>query len=386
MRLVICFLLLLCSSAFAADMTTTAICDGVTNATPQINLDIASVSGSGGGTLSFVPGSICVIKRAIPTLQQGGLTLAHGVSLDFKGATLLLQDNANFIFAQSSVAATAQVSSDVPAGVNVIPVTSSVGFSPGGVVFWRLGQAGDPSESNQFGFATVLATTATSITIDTYTWAPFALASATNPANASIVLLNAPLENFYIKNLKLVTGAQGNPESGISLTFARNFSVENVEAWNPGAGVVAMRFSDNADIRLVNVPVSGAYSQGSKGRIFDLSESTNIRIANVSGRQLDGPAIFSEFSSSVFVDGIEINNKNSTAAYSMFFSTNNSSLSLNNVNITGLGGFILSNNGGSRAALKISNMSINVSGILSSYYPLSFELYGSPYLVQGIQQ
>jgi len=359
--------LLGCSPASAYPLTLVnvhdfgAAGDGARDDTRAINAAISHASADGGGTVVFDGRKTYVVKRSAGT-QQSGLVLKPKVSLDFRGATLLLADNCTMIWGASPVLASSAVIGDVAIGDRALGVADGALFAPGDNVYFRLGEdADDPAESSYFGFARVTGVMGNAVRLDRPLTRPLAVASVTNPGNKLLLKL-AVLENVEIANVHLRNPATAgvDAEAGIALRMARNITIRNVKAQNPGAGAVCTQYCDTILCENINVAQSIAQDgHASKGRAFTFAESTNVRCRGVHAAGLENAMALAEFYSAVAMDGVHLNNARPDFA-NLFGATQHSKLSIDDIRIEGRGGFNLYSTGGSPANVRVRNLTCDL--------------------------
>lgn len=276
------------------------------------------------------------------------------VSLDGQGCTILVDHTSNFVLADSHVNASTRLTADVAAGDNVLHVSSTTGFSVGGLIHYALDEdAGDAAETTYFGFARVLALTSTTLTLDINlpraTSGVTSYSSPTNDWNKIVKSIDAPIENVSYKNYNLVTkNTVSNPAPAIYEIFTRNVVIKNVKAYNFYSLLYSV-FCDNIEVSNTVVQVDRTMTTR---RAVSCSECTNVLVDNllVYTYTEDFVVIYAEASSFIRATNIKLNNRYSSSTGGLFYASSSansrSSLRVDGLTIVGKGGWTLRAGGG----------------------------------------
>ena len=359
-----------------------AVGNGTTDDTAAINSAITACAALQ-GRLIFDGSKTYVIKRASSMSQNGGLVLTPGCfDLDFQGATLLLQDNASFIYGASTPVGTATVTANNAAGDTTITVGGGLnGCAVGQSVIYRLADdAIDSAETSYFGFATVATTTSTSITIDNPLPAATNIAAVTNPNNKIVICFTSVLSNVTIENVNLVTGGSGNPEAGVSLLYAQNIHIKNIYSKDPGAGAITAQLSNGIYGNNIHVLSSQSFGSASKGRAIAGAEVLAFNVDNLYAENFVGPLVGAEFSAQITLTNAIAYNSNNSNSYDLLVSNELSKLIVSGLNVVGVGGYnLISYGGGSGAVAQVRNSYIQASSDLYSVGTAGVDVVGKMY-------
>ncbi len=328
-----------------------AVGDGSTDDTTAINNTIAFASAGGIGLVTFSRGATYKIL--------GEIIGKPGVSLDGQGCTILYGGTFYaFIFASTNVAGpSTRLTADVATGDNVLQVSTTTGFSVGGLVWYGLDEdPGDNTESTYFGFARVTAVvTNTSITLDTRLPRPTSGVTSwslpTNQYNKIVWSLSNPITDIYVKNFKIGVFSGGGPTyPALYCLWCQDVFFENISCKNFPALVQGL-YCDNIVVRNSNHIINTTVA--SFNRAITFSESTNILVENLTtcGYTTVMAVFYAEFSTRI--RGINIKHQNNYASSSggMFFSYSSgssalSAIEVDGLHITGKGGWSLTTGSG----------------------------------------
>ena len=143
-----------------------AVGNGVVNDTAAINTAITACRNAGGGTVVFDPGKEYLLMRRDGT-NGPAILLYAGVSLDGRGCSLVLGENATFI-GNKLPDVSALIANDVVAGDNVIHVSGGTTFVPGDIIGIQYGaDEFDAEVPRSWFFAKVTSFTSNQAYLDT---------------------------------------------------------------------------------------------------------------------------------------------------------------------------------------------------------------------------
>ena len=355
-----------------------AVGDGVTSDTAAINSASLACYQSGGGTVVFPQATYAITARSG---QNPALLLYPNVSLEGNGCTLLLEGNCTVLGNETNDTVRATITANVAIGAVSLTVDSTAALVAGDMIGIRLGNnAWDSSETKSWHFATVKTIdSSTALTIDTP--CPIAMTVAsTTAANRAIRRYRQNeidlLRNMELRNFRIVQGSSGNTELAIWLNQARDVSVKNIYAENPGGSAVGMSYAVNCNVDGLTVPVSIQQGgQPSKGRVINVWNSTNCTYKNVRCEKIQGVVVFVES----YCKGIRIENiayidnwteyAGTSHLTSIFFVAQASELHVENATITGEGsGLNIFDSGGSDYKFTYASLSLNTKTRIDSFY------------------
>lgn len=362
--------------------------DGNTNDTKAINDAIQYVYKNGGGTV-LVPEGKYVLKRRIPSSQEGSILLKPGVSLVGTNATLLMRDNATFITAKSDSGNDnfeghfdnpgvlppkyASIIENISYGSNTVIIDNPSAFAVGNEVFLRAGDNEyDIHETKYYTIAKVTNISGNKLTLDKTIGVAMDIAD-TNINNRKICVINKVMKNITIKGFNLINDIEnyGNAESGITLDIAENINIKNINGENPGAGLIGTGYSSNISINSCIVSKSIKQNgHSAKGRCFGFYNSEGITLKNIYVENFEQLVCFNEsYTKNVKFENIKVNNNNVNKPRSLglFVNVQNSECEVKNIEIDGNGGCPVFDNGATPGNSGTSeNVTINTKQMIGA--------------------
>lgn len=342
---------------------------GGSDDTAAIISAISALAAAGGGTLHFNADGIYRVKD---TGYGAGIFNAYGnVSFDGHGCTILADAAIHYFLINSQQPVSTTITSDVTPGTNTAAVASTAGFFVGDTIYYYLYQdPNDANESSLFGFATILAIGSNQFTFD-ITWdRPSSIASATHNYTKSISRLFPFIQNIFLKNFTLdeTTAAAGTSLASTYTDLCRNVIVENVVS-KAGSGHVSY-FTDNVNYRnflISNCSRCTNFAQSTNGYVENLWAKNLFIPTGAGNEQYFGNLFYTEFYAEVSAKNIYLNNSaSSLSTFVPLVSTHNCKLHVEDLHISGLGGFQLYRDLTSTESVTIKNLTLDVATALTT--------------------
>jgi hypothetical protein len=293
--------------------------DGVTDDSVAFQNAINALSAKGGGKLlvPFTPNGYSV-GRPNTGVQQG-ITLASNVSIYFDNATLILNNNAQFLCGFGNVGSYSTIQTNTLETDTVLNVDVTTNLTVGGEVLVQIGQAAyDAGEPDYYFYANVLALTSTTVTLDRPINRAETVANITNNAHKAVYPVTV-LENVEIGGcVTFYNSATGsnNAEEGVFLKYARNVRIGKIVGTNVGAGILFAQYCENIYADVLEVKTCAQQGEASKGRALNLAECKNVKINVLKARDCQGNIIFIEANNinctieNLFVENLTSGNTN----------------------------------------------------------------------------
>lgn len=256
--------------------------DGTTDDGPAIRAThayVAAIAAKGASFLSaryrceYIPASEATVPGS-PPIQ---VLAPDGASQDHSGAIFVRQAAGRGIFyhpQNQGAIVELPLGADVVAGSREVTLASGGGaqLAPGDTVLWQLGELPyDTPETLNWAFATVLAVSGDTVTLDKPMPESLALASVTG-ACKRLRKLNV-LRDWSLSNLTL----EGPSEEGLALYCAERVTISNLGGRNLGAGTVSAQYCDGLTIE--DCWQEGSMlTQASYGAAFGFAETRNTLV------------------------------------------------------------------------------------------------------------
>lgn len=256
--------------------------DGTTDDGPAIRAAhayVAAIAAKGASFLSaryrceYIPPSEATVPGS-PPIQ---VLAPDGACQDHNGAIFTRQAAGRGIFyhpQNQGAIVELPLGADVVAGSREVTLANGGGaqLAPGDTVLWQLGELPyDTPETLNWAFATVLAVSGDTVTLDKPMPESLALASVTG-ACKRLRKLNV-LRDWSLSNLTL----EGPSEEGLALYCAERVTISNLGGRNLGAGTVSAQYCDGLTIE--DCWQDGSMlTQASYGAAFGFAETRNTLV------------------------------------------------------------------------------------------------------------
>ena len=302
--------------------------------------------GVGGSYTAYVVGGVITVIEV--NSSAIGLSVAPSLTITDSSGT---GASATAVLGSSSAPDAAQILGNTTASQTAIQVTigQEAAFSPGDLVYIRLGQAAyDAAEADYFLYAFVISTSPGTVNIDRQLSYAMTASTVANNRQRRMILMTEIPDGFVIDGFNFYNPATGssNCEEAILMRYSRNAVVRNCAATNPGAGLVFAHFVDNFSAFGCYVRGSVSQGQASKGRCWNFAECKNVLVQGGGGENFQNTYAFVEGGcmNVVFRDQHIINNypgRSSSTSEAIFSLNGGRDLTIENCVIEGNPGCIV---------------------------------------------